>query len=194
MARRPSEDTRQSILAATKNRLMADGPDTVRLDDVAADVGISRQAVLHHFGSREGLMRAVVQEAWTSLFRDLSTLAHAGALGAPAFVDRVDHVARVQGNARLGAWLLLTGEGLPEEVFLGAVAGLPEAAEAGGLSTRDASYGMLLVGAALFGDALFGVRLRQALGLPDDEGARADFRAWMAEKLSPPASGSSRAE
>jgi AcrR family transcriptional regulator len=185
MARRTAEETRHAILSAARQRLLSDGPDTVRLDDVAADVGVSRQAVLHHFHSREGLMRAVVEQAWTGLFRDLSTLAEAGSLGPATFVDRVDEVARQQGNARLGAWLLLTGEGLPEHVFRDAVADLPHQARASGLAERDARYGLLLVGAALFGDALFGVRLRQALGLPDTEADRADFRSWLAEHLAP---------
>lgn len=166
-------------------RLRDGGPASLRLDEIAADVGISRQAVLHHFGSREGVLRAVVEQAWGGLFRDLSGLAGSD-LSTASFVELVDHVARKQGNARLGAWLLLSGQGLPEAWFDGAVRGLPDQ-----LGTKegekDAEYATLLAGAALFGDAIFGVRLRQVLGLPDGEDERAEFRAWIARRLLPEA-------
>jgi len=177
--RRPAAETRAAIVAAAQIRLKESGPATLRLDDVADDVGISRQAVLHHFGSRDGLMRAVVEQAWTGLFGELTALAGSAETMDPAeFLDLVDDVARRQGNARLGAWLLLSGQGLPDEVFDRAAA-LPAA-------EPDARFAMLLVGAALFGDAVFGDRLRQVLGLPDSEADREAFRAWIAERIQPP--------
>lgn len=176
--RRPAAETRAEILEVARRHLLERGPAEVRLDEIAAEIGVSRQAVLHHFGSREALMRAVVEVAWVGLFRDLGALAAGGALAPERLVDRVDEVARRKGNARLGGWLLLTGEGLPAEVFDGALAGLPEAGDV------EVRRRMLLVGAALFGDALFGSRLRQVLGLPDDEVSRADLRALLTEVLS----------
>jgi AcrR family transcriptional regulator len=180
--RRPAAETRAAILDAAQIRLRADGPGALRLDDVAGDVGISRQAVLHHFGSREGLMRAVVEQAWTGLFTDLAGLAGAGELQAGEFVELVDDVARRRGNARLGAWLLLSGQGLPDEVFEARVSGLVGVAGEAG-EGDDAGYALLAAGAALFGDAIFGDRLRQVLGLPDGEDERAAFRAWLANRL-----------
>jgi AcrR family transcriptional regulator len=170
--RRSAGEAREEILAAAGTLLAERGPGAVTLDDVAADVGVSRQAILHHFGSREGLMRAVVERAWRGLFAELAGLAG----GDPAdLVERVDTVARKRGHARVGAWLLLSGQGLPAEVFEGALASL------GG--DKDRRYAMLLVGAALFGDAVFGARLRQALAMPDGEAERADFRRWLAALL-----------
>jgi TetR/AcrR family transcriptional regulator, repressor for neighboring sulfatase len=173
--RRSAEQARAEILEAGATALAARGPAALTLDEVAATVGVSRQAILHHFGSREGLMRAVVERAWRGLFDDLG---RAGTTSPAALVDTVDDVARRKGHARVGAWLLLSDQGLPSEVFEGALAGLP--------ADDDARYAMLLVGAALFGDAVFGARLRQALGLPDGEAARAGFRAWLARLLAVP--------
>jgi len=181
--RRPAHETRATILAAAEVRLRADGPGALRLDDVAADVGISRQAVLHHFGSRSGLMRSVVEQAWTGLFADLGSLAGGGDLDPREFLERVDDVARQRGNARLGAWLLLSGEGLPDEVFDQPLGELSPA----NAGDPDANFGLLAIGAAVFGDALFGNRLRQVLGLPDGEDERAAFRAWLADRLGAPA-------
>jgi AcrR family transcriptional regulator len=159
------------------------GPAGLKLDAVAREVGVSRQAVLHHFGSREGLMRAVVEEAWRGLFADLTSLSDQTALSPEAFVDQVDHVVRAQGNARLGAWLLLSGTGLPEDVFRGALDHLPERFESLGVDAERGRYLLLLIGAALFGDALFGLRLRQAVGLEDDDESRAAFRAMLVAVL-----------
>lgn len=186
--RRAAEETRAEILEVARRHLLERGPDELRLDEIAREVGVSRQAVLHHFGNRDGLMRAVVEVAWLGLFRDLATLAPKRAEGAgsreavEAFVDRVDDVARRRGNARLGGWLLLTGQGLPAEVFDGALSDLPNAIAP---DTDDAGFRLLAVGAALFGDAIYGARLRQALGLPDEEGSRDAFRRWLAAQLLP---------
>lgn len=175
--RRTAQAARDEILAIAGEALAAEGPAAVSLDGVARAVGVSRQAVLHHFGSREGLLRAVVERAWTGLFADLGALGEASSIAA--LVDRIDDVARRRGNARIGAWLLLSGEGLPDDVFVGALAGLPEKLR---LADPEARAVLLMVGAALFGDAIFGGRLRQALGVPDDEASRAAFRAFLTQR------------
>lgn len=183
--RRPAAETREAMLEAAQALLVEGGPASVNLDAVGAAVGVSRQAVLHHFGDRAGLLRAVVERAWTGLFADLATLADGAPVAPAALVDRVDDVARRRGNARLGGWLLLSGEGLPDEVFEGALAALPKglAARGAASSEQEGAYMLLLMGAALFGDALFGARLRQALALPDGEEERRRFREWLVVRL-----------
>lgn len=187
--RRTREEARAEILQVAQRWLEDRGPDAIRIDDIAADIGVSRQAVLHHFGTREELLREVVRLAWLGLFEDLASLTAplegTGGSAAAALVERLDDVTRRKGNARLGAWLLLSGQGLPEALFEGALAALPSRLAGDGPpeAQREASYALLLVGAALFGDAIFGVRLRQALSLPDGEEARADFRRWLVERL-----------
>ncbi len=184
--RRPAAETRAEIEQIAQSLLVEHGPDGVKLDDVAAAVGVSRQAVLHHFGSREGLMRAVVEKAWVGLFADLAGLGgSAGSMSPDDFLDLVDEVTRRRGNARLGAWLLLSGKGLPAEVFEGALTNLPDAVEKAGTSREDAENLLLMVGATMFGDAIFGTRLRQALGVEDSEERRQAFRRWLARRLWP---------
>src|SRR5580693_3024846 len=65
--RRTAEQARSAILDAAERRLVADGPGAIRLQEVAKDVGVSHPTVLHHFGSREGLVEAVVARALDSL-------------------------------------------------------------------------------------------------------------------------------
>lgn len=73
-------ETRESILRAARDLLHDEGAQRVRLADVARRAGISRQAVYLHFGSRVGLLVALVE-----------------------YVDEVEglhaHVSRVFGSA-----------------------------------------------------------------------------------------------
>lgn len=178
--RRPAAESREEILAVAQAHLERDGPTALRLDAVAQEVGVSRQAVLHHFGSRDGLLRAVVERAWSTLFADLEGLAAAAPDDVAGVIERVDHAVRVKGHGRLGAWLTLSRTGLPDEMFDAVLANLPRRMEA-----EDSDHRLLLIGAALFGDAVFGARLRMALGLPDTDPSRAAFRAWLADLLTP---------
>src|SRR5579872_810328 len=58
--RRTAAETRGAILEAAERRLLDGGPEAIRLQEIAADAGISHPAILHHFGSREGLVQAMV--------------------------------------------------------------------------------------------------------------------------------------
>src|SRR4051794_36415965 len=58
--RRTADDARTAILDATEKRLVGQGPAGIRIQDVAADVGISHPTILHHFGSRDRLVEAAI--------------------------------------------------------------------------------------------------------------------------------------
>ena len=49
--RRTAEAARAAILEAAEKRLAEAGPAGIRLQGVAADVGVSHPTVLHHFCS-----------------------------------------------------------------------------------------------------------------------------------------------
>ena len=70
--RRTAEVARREILDAAKLRLMEGGPDNVRLKLIGEDVGLSHSSILHHFGSRDGLMEALRNDAFGALARDLA--------------------------------------------------------------------------------------------------------------------------
>lgn len=60
MSSSPPPSTREAILDAAVRLLAERGPG-VRLEDIADEAGVSRQSVYLHFGSRTGLMIAIVQ-------------------------------------------------------------------------------------------------------------------------------------
>ena len=192
--RRPAAEAQRAILDAAEQRLLAAGPDALRLQDVAADVGVSHPAILHHFGSREGLMRAVTARALAALEADLiHRLADpSDDVDAAALLERVFETLGNRGQARLVAWLVLTGLGdLPNVAafrLVRAVAELVHArrVEAGHASREDfedSLFAIMLAASALIGDAILGAQVRASAGLAQDRNADQRFRRWLAELL-----------
>jgi AcrR family transcriptional regulator len=110
--RRTAEEARTAILDAAERILVASGPDGIRLQEVAADVGVSHPTVLHHFGSREGLVEAVVARALESLHAGLLEAVRASPKGpdkVAALLDSVFDTMAKGGHARAFLWLALSG-------------------------------------------------------------------------------------
>src|SRR5262245_25650218 len=59
--RRPAGEARERLLAAVVAHVAANGLGDLSLREVAAAVGTSHRMLIYHFGSREGLMVAIVR-------------------------------------------------------------------------------------------------------------------------------------
>jgi AcrR family transcriptional regulator len=194
--RRSAEDAKRAILDAAAARFAAHGPAGIRLQEIAADVGVSHPAILHHFGSREDLMRAVIERALGALREELlATLgtSNPSEIDVPAMIERVFETFGGHGQARLMAWLALAGEGRRGDggaFFVREIAEIVHRqrlavyAEAGrpAPSFEDSVFAILLATLALIGDALLGEPARASSGL-EDPGAGRRFRQWFAELL-----------
>ena len=76
MARAPDLERRQELLDAVVKECAANGIGDRSLRDVAAAVGTSHRMLLHHFGSRNELLLAIVDEVerrQRALLRELPT-------------------------------------------------------------------------------------------------------------------------
>jgi AcrR family transcriptional regulator len=93
-----------AILDAAERRLVASGPATIRLQEVAADVGVSHPTVLHHFGSKEALVQAVVARALDAVHVGLLAAVEAAA-EEPADESSGAHGASGPGTDRVAAML-----------------------------------------------------------------------------------------
>lgn len=69
--RLPADQAKKLILEAAERHLAAHGPDGIRLTELAKELGISHPAILHHFGSRDGLVKAVVHKATSDLEKEI---------------------------------------------------------------------------------------------------------------------------
>jgi AcrR family transcriptional regulator len=199
-ARRSADDAKRLILDAAERRLEAVGPAGLRLQDVAAEVGISHPAVLHHFGSREGLVRAVVARAVATLHADLVKAISAVAAdeqGPPdgsVLFELVAEMLGARGHARLLAWLLLSGYDPfdSEEARAGWKAVAQTTHELRLARTRrkekpsyeDTLFTIVLSALALFGQAIAGPSTFEVAGLGRGAAVERRFRTWIAALLS----------
>jgi TetR/AcrR family transcriptional regulator len=63
--------TRAEIVAAAERHFADHGFEAARLDDIATDVGIRRAAIFYHFGDKQELYAAVLDEVFRDLAVDL---------------------------------------------------------------------------------------------------------------------------
>lgn len=186
--RRSPEEARQLILDTAQALIARGGPEGLRLQDIAAAAGISHPLILHHFGSRAGLMRALARRA-TAALRDRLILA----ISAPDYsleeqIDRVFDALR-GGLAQILAWLAATEPDGGETMIVREIIETMHARRAanalpGALVSRwDTECAVLLVTFAAFGDAIYGTALRHSAGLPDNDETDGRFRAWLAALL-----------
>ena len=190
--RRSAEESRRRILATARKRLTEAGPEALRLQELAADLGLSHPAILHHFGSREGLLQELAADGARNLNEEIARRIGAGAVDIDEILALTAETLADQGQARLLAWLVLSGRatGPAGGRLLEELAGVAHASRAeywaeqglGEPSAEDTTFSVLLVALALFGEALLGDLLRESLGLEGaDSGER--FRAWLARLL-----------
>lgn len=196
--RRHAEDARTAILDATEQRLVAAGPAGIRLQDVARDVGVAHPTILHHFGSRERLVQAVINRRVKAMNHEVvlalvgmppgDTGGHAPAI---ALFERLFQMLGPGGHARVLAFLALEGRvpGPDPESLLP----LAQTAHAARLARRtsntprpsleDTHFALLLGAYGLFGEAIVGPLFRGEPEDAPDEAISARFRAWLARLI-----------
>ncbi len=186
--RRSAAEARREILDAAQARLERGGPEAVRLQEVAADVGISHPTVLHHFGSRDGLLEALSRRAVEGLTEDLLGKLRTGDLST--MFERVEHTFGDAGFARLLAWNVLSGRTRPDDVKDQLIKRLAESELAhDGQVPDDAQYREILFrirlsALALFGEVLIGPLLTRSAGQSDEVEVHREFVHWLASLLS----------
>lgn len=177
--RRSPEQARRLILETAQALIARTGPEGLRLQDIAAEAGISHSLILHHFRNRAGLVRALTEQTAAELReRLLAALAQPGS-SPEELLDRVFE-AFAGGLAQRLAWLaVMDPEGEAEEMRHEVADTLHQrrlaAAPGRAIPREDTDWLVHLVAVAAFGEALYGARLRRGA----EAGARR-FRAWFA--------------
>jgi AcrR family transcriptional regulator len=194
--RRTAEEARVAILDAAERQLVARGPSGIRLQEVAAEVGVSHPTVLHHFGSREGLLEAVVARSLDSLHADLLRTIQASPKTSDQvtlLLDRVYATLAGTGHARAFLWLALAGyepsieqlhvRALSEVVHEARCAMVKQTTPKKKLPTfEDTYFTMLLPALALMAMAV--TAPKGAKASEDDEPCSPRrFRAWLGKLI-----------
>ena len=186
-----AEAARELILDVTERRLAAVGPSGIRLQEVAREAGVSHPTVLHHFGSREQLVKAVIARALKTINARLVAAINASSgdeAQLEAILENVAHALESTGHARVMLWLALEGHRIDRaEAHLSDVV---DAAHAVRMSRRagktksvsrdDTARSIVLTTLALLSSAVIGRPILENAGLGDEPKA---FRAWLAKIL-----------
>ena len=110
--RRTVEESRQAILEIAERYLAAEGPNGVKVQRIAADLGMTDAAIHYHFGNRDGLLQALLRFSGLRFVTELEQAVASGrtedldlASAARLLSDLYDR----RGTARLAMWLMLSG-------------------------------------------------------------------------------------
>lgn len=168
----------------------AEGPGGLRLMAVAAEAGVTHPTILHHFGSREGLISALNRRTLEDLRVQLVTAmrdgqAAGGDLIGPAFAAYRSGLAQrvvwmLQAEADEGAGGLSVLEAIVTELHALRLRLADPGQVIDAADTRRYVHLVILVA---FGDALIGPRLRGAAGPAAEIAAREGFERWFIDLL-----------
>jgi AcrR family transcriptional regulator len=188
-----AEAARELILDVTERRLVELGPSGIRLQEVAKGAGVSHPTVLHHFGSREHLVRAVIARSLRRINASLVEAIQASSGDDEKLEGLIENVAGVfekTGHARVVFWLALEGHRIDSaEARLFDVV---DAAHAIRLSRKktskkptreDTARTVVLAALALVGGTIVGSTLLENAGLGGDARTSVEFRRWLARLL-----------
>ena len=173
--RRTRHDAREAILDAAEEIFLAHGLDAVVVQRVAAEVGITDAGVHYHFGSRLGLVEALMARSARKLRRRIgAAIDDEGPLDLQAVSRSMREVYDTEGAARMVAWMQMTGWAPRRTGMLS-----PLVERAGG--TDEARRLIALLNAIHIATALMGDPLLRTVNLPSDANGRQAFLDWATD-------------
>jgi AcrR family transcriptional regulator len=184
-------------LASARRLLLAEGPNAITLQSVAADLGMSHTNLIHHFGSAGGLQSELMRQMVSELTKTIESAVmrlRAGKGEVKDFVTIEVDAFDQGGAARLAAWMVLSGESMHlapiEEVVrdhIDSVERGADAIKAPTIHERITSATLFVVVSAL-GDAIIGNQLRNMVGR-EREAVRMLIGSLLPLVLDPPRDG-----
>ena len=182
--RRTPEESRANILSAAESLLVEQGPQSLRLADVAKAAGVANATVLHHFGSIDAVHQALMERMIADLVESILAIeipadapAEARAAGLKTLFDAFE----ARGAARLAAWLELTGETSRLTVVREVVQEVAEKKIASAGVPPDVAEDIILLSVTLaVGVGLFGPSLGRLIGKPPERAREMTLQMLLA--------------
>ncbi|MBW6523345.1 TetR family transcriptional regulator [Sphingomonas sp. RHCKR47] len=174
------EESREAALEAARALLVEVGPQAVTLKAVAGRIGRTHANLLHHFGSADGLQKALIESMASRIVGTIkSAVWRAREREDPAeVVDLTFDAFGRNGAGALASWMILSGNEDALDPILTAIHDLVEELaqenDPGALIHEETLQLVLMA----LGDALLGAPMARALGLPRDK-ARELARAML---------------
>lgn len=178
-----AEDAKKAILDVAERQLREVGPEGLRLQAIAEEVGVGHSALLYHFGSREAIVDAVVQRIVVQTFEREIDVVEQGVLDPQAAFDRLFETMGGKGTNRLLAWLALSGylkstkehRAFWSKIINGAHSLREQAFP--GAQHEETAFVIVMCALVLLGEEVVGDVTFQNAGL--DKEARQRFHPWL---------------
>jgi AcrR family transcriptional regulator len=182
------EQARDAILDAAEQIVVQVGPAGLRISAVAKKAGMAHPNIIHHFGSREGLLNSLAnrmgERATHRITEAIKTAVDAPAQGKAAAMTQVLDTAYPGDEGRAAVWMHLSGAESSLKENMQQIVELSHQLRKTVSEDADLEHTnrlVMLVTLALVGEVVSGQGIKEALGFAEDN--RAHFRAWLAEIL-----------
>lgn len=200
--RRRPEETKALILDAAEELLIAAGPRAIEVRAVAERVGITDAGVNHHFGSREGLLEALLRHSSDRIRAAVEDATQEWVAAGAQLPELVDRIAAVYADGYGELAMALHGAGWRDNSggILEPVVDVLHAArrKAGGRrpARDDTRLAVAALHQALATEPVYGADFRRTAGIkePDVSRRHRQLRWWTKTlstvlDLEPPATG-----
>ena len=185
--RRSAEAAKAEILEIAEGLLVRSGPDAVRLESIAKEMGVSHPTILHHFGSIEGVLLALQQKVSRGIREDLLGLlkpSDSPESRLAAVSKALAEISKPE-KGRLLAWLVASGRDPYPPVEEQGMAKVARSLGAGG-EDSELMNRILLALLAMIGESMVGDQVRARLGSESVVPDRDAFRMWLMKVLANP--------
>lgn len=181
------EEARNAILDAAEKVILEVGPAGLRISAVAKKASMAHPNIIHHFGSRDGLISAVADRLGKRATQRITTaIRKAVNTEDPNKVNALTHVldtAYPGDEGKLAVWLHLSGMGTSLKDNMQSVLEVSHELRksiSDDAKKVDTSRLVMLITLALIGEVVSGEGMKEALGFGTDDKSRAHFREWLA--------------
>lgn len=174
------EESREAALDAARALLVEIGPQAVTLKAVAARIGRTHANLLHHFGSADGLQKALIARMAANIVGTIkaAVLRSRAAQDPGEVVDLTFDAFGCNGAGALASWMILSGNEDALDPILTAIHDLVEELAEDQKDVVPIGEETLQLVLMALGDALLGAPMARALGLPRER-ARDLARAML---------------
>jgi AcrR family transcriptional regulator len=189
---RSPEEARAAILDAAEKVIVEVGTAGLRISAVAKGANMAHPNVLHHFGSRDGLISAVAERVGNrATERITSAIARALTMiggDQKKLIEALTHVldTAYQGDeGRIAVWLHLSGAESSLKDNMQQIVELSHKLRKSlhpDVKLQNTNRLVMLVTLALVGEVVSGAAIKSAMGFGRDSD-RARFSQWLAEFL-----------
>jgi AcrR family transcriptional regulator len=184
------EQAQKAILDAAEGLMVEVGPAGLRISAVAKKAGMAHPNIIHHFGSRDGLINALAERVGERATSRITDAIKAATNAAPE--DRVSAMTHVLDSAypgdegRAAVWLHLSGADSSLKSNMERIVELSHSLRQSidvDANLDNTNRLVMLVTLALVGEVVSGQGIKGALGFGNDDDSRAHFRRLLSEIL-----------